>query len=129
VQPRCNTQLLYTNHTFKPHHSALLQWQRWLTVEARSCLQQSRFGVALPVLKQPQPEGGPATTRLSKRLECSSAVSSRLSDIAHSQAEKANRQNYWLTVGKCLCTVDVTCSYLVLIILTRQYVATNNGTI
>jgi hypothetical protein len=37
---------------------------------------------------------GPATVRLAKRLECSSAVSSRLSDIAHSQGEQADRQNY-----------------------------------
>jgi len=59
-----------------------------------SCLQQSRFGVALPVLSKPQPEGGPATARLAKRLECSSAVSSRLSDTAHSQAEQGDMQNY-----------------------------------
>ena len=41
---------------------------------------QSRFGEALPVLSKVQPEGGPATVRLANRLQCSSAVSSRLSD-------------------------------------------------
>jgi hypothetical protein len=41
-------------------------------------------------------------------LECSSDVSSRLSDTAHNQAEQAGKQNYWLTVGKCLFTVDIT---------------------
>ena len=46
--------------------------------------------MALPVLSKPQPEEGPATARLAERLECSSAVSSRLSDTAHSQAEQVN---------------------------------------
>ena len=50
--------------------------------------------MALPVLSKPQPEGGPATARLAKILECSSDVSSRLSDTAHSQAEQVDRQNY-----------------------------------
>jgi hypothetical protein len=63
--------------------------------------------VALPVLSKPQPEGGLPTARQAKRLECSSAVSSRLSDTAHSQAEQVDRQNYRLTVGKCLFTVDI----------------------
>ena len=63
----------------------LSQCQLLLTVQVCSCLQQSRFGVALPVLSKPQPEGGPATARLAKSLGCSSAVSSRLSDTAHSQ--------------------------------------------
>ena len=49
--------------------------------------------MALPVLSKPQPEGGPATARLAKRQECSSAVSSMLSDTAHSQAEQVDRQN------------------------------------
>jgi hypothetical protein len=64
-----------------------------LTVEVFSCLQQSRFGVTLPVLLKTQPLEGPATARLAKRLECSSAVSSRLCDSAHSQAEQVDRQN------------------------------------
>jgi hypothetical protein len=72
----------------------LLQLDLLLTVQECSCLQQSRFGVALPVLSKPQPEGGPATARLAKRLECSSAVSSRVCDSAHSQAEQVDRQNY-----------------------------------
>ena len=38
-------------------------------------------------------EGGPATSRLAKRLDCSSAVSSRLCDTAHSQAEQPDSQN------------------------------------
>jgi hypothetical protein len=62
----------------------LLQWQVLLTVQSCSCLQQSRFGVALPVLSKVQPEVGKTTARLAKRLECSSAVSSRLCDTAHS---------------------------------------------
>jgi hypothetical protein len=62
----------------------------------------------LPVLSKPQPEVGPATVRIAKRLERSSAVSSRLSDIAHSQAEQAERKNYLLTVGECLFTVYIT---------------------
>jgi hypothetical protein len=40
-------------------------------IKSCSCLQQSRFGVALPVVTKPQPEGGPATERVSERLECS----------------------------------------------------------
>jgi hypothetical protein len=42
------------------------------------------FRCGLPVLSKVQPEGGPATARLAKRLECSSAVSNRLCDTAHS---------------------------------------------
>jgi len=30
-----------------------------------------------------------------------------LSDTAHSQAEEVDRQNYLLTVGKCLFTVNI----------------------
>jgi hypothetical protein len=48
-----------------------------------------------------------AAARLAKRLECSSAVSSRLSDTAHSQAEETDRQNYRLKIGKCLFTIDI----------------------
>jgi len=72
----------------------LLQLELLLTVQACSCLHQSRFGVALPVLSKPQPLGGLATARLAKRLECSSTVSSRLCDSAHSQAEQVDRQHY-----------------------------------
>ena len=72
----------------------LSQCQLLLTVQVCSCLQQSRFGVTLPVLSKPQPEGGPATARLANRLECSSAVSSKLCDTAHSRAEETDRQNY-----------------------------------
>jgi hypothetical protein len=64
------------------------------TVQACNFLQNSRFGVALPVLSKVQPEGGPATAGLAERLECSSAVSSRLCDTSHSQAEQADRQHY-----------------------------------
>ena len=64
------------------------------TVEACSFLQQSIFGVALPVPSKLQPKGGPATAHLAKRLQCSSAVSSRLCDSAHSQAEQVHGQNY-----------------------------------
>jgi len=63
--------------------------------------------VALPVLSKPQPDIGPATARRAKRLECSSAVSSMLSDTAHSQAEQLDRQNYLLAVRKCLFTVNI----------------------
>jgi hypothetical protein len=62
----------------------------------------------LPILSKPQPEVGPATALLAKSLERSSAVSSGLSDIAHSQAEQAERKNYLLTVGECLFTVYFT---------------------
>jgi len=64
------------------------------TVEACSCLQQSIFGVALPVPSNLQPKGGPVTAHLAKRLECSSAVSSRVCDSVHSQAEQVDGQNY-----------------------------------
>ena len=63
--------------------------------------------MALLVLPKPQPEGVPTNARLAKRLMCPSAVSSRLSDIVHSQAEQTDRQNYLLTVGKCLFTVVI----------------------
>ena len=49
--------------------------------------------MALPVLSKVQPEGGPVTARQAKRLDCSLAVSSRLCDTAHSQAEQADSQN------------------------------------
>jgi hypothetical protein len=78
----------------------LLQWQLLLTV-------QSRLSVELPVLSYVQPEGGPATVRIAERLECSSAVRSRLCDNAHSQTEQADRQNFWLIVGRCLFTMDI----------------------
>jgi hypothetical protein len=85
----------------------LLQWQLFLTVKTCSCLQPSRFGVALTVLSKGLPAGGPATARIAKRLECSSAVSSsKLSDTAHSQAEQADRKNCLLTVGKHWFTVN-----------------------
>ena len=64
-------------------------------------------GVALPVLSKLQPEGGPATAGLANRLECPSAVSSRLSDTAHTQVEQTGRQNYLLTAGKSVFTVDI----------------------
>jgi hypothetical protein len=64
--------------------------------------------VALQVLSKPQPEVGPATARLAKGLECSSAVSSRLCDTAHSEEEQAGRENYLLAAGKCLFTIDIT---------------------
>ena len=62
--------------------------------------------MALQVLSKVLPAGGPATARLAKRLQCSSAVSSRLSDTAHSQAEQTDRQHYLLTVGKYWLTVN-----------------------
>jgi hypothetical protein len=49
--------------------------------------------VVLTVLSKEQPEG-PAAVRPAKRLECSSAVSSRLRDIANSKGEQGERQNY-----------------------------------
>ena len=71
------------------------------------------FLFGLPVLSKPQPEGGPTTTHLAKRLECCSAVSSRLCDSAHSQAEQVDGQNFCLTVGKCLCSVDINFSDII----------------
>jgi len=63
--------------------------------------------VALPVLSKVRPNGGPTTVRLVKRLECSSAVSSRLSDTAQSHAEQEDRQTYLLTVDQFLFTVNI----------------------
>jgi hypothetical protein len=58
--------------------------------------------VALQVLLKQQPEGAPSTVLVAKRLECYSAVSSRLCDIAHSKGEQADKKNYLLKVGKLL---------------------------
>ena len=71
--PQYKCAVVYSSHVS-------LECQLLPTVQACSSVQQSRFGAALPVLSKVQPEGGPATARLANRLQCSSAVSSRLSD-------------------------------------------------
>jgi len=78
--------------------------------------------VTLPVLSKVLPAGRPATARLAKRRQCSSAVSSsRLCDTADSQTEQVDRQYYLVTLGKYWINAKKMLLLVVLIILIRQY--------
>jgi len=90
----------------------LLQWQLLPTVQPCSCVQQTRFGVALPVLSNVPPDGGPKTVRLANRLECFSAVSSRLCDTANSCKQQVVWHSSQPSVAGCVTQLTAVSSRL-----------------